>query len=735
MPNRRSRFTLTHPCRLCNALLFFSFASLSVSLAAQNPAPATHITGFSPAHAVDESKLETQFKAAISTDRIRDYHRYFTSKPHPAGTKNDYEIAQYIAGEWKKQGLEDVVIRQYDVLGTRPVSTMLEMVAPKRYKAVLREQPYDVDPDTKNPDIASAWIGFSSSGEVTAPVVYAHSGNPEDYELLRQHGIDVKGKIVLVRYSSPYGDPGYSYRGFKALTAQRMGAAAMLIYSDPAEDGYKKGKVFPDGPWGPESHIQHGSITYDFIVPGDPLTPGWASIPGAKRIPESEAVSLPHILALPLSWHDAKPLLENMDGPVAPRDWQGGLPITYRLAGSVTAHLKIEMDNSTQPYYVVEARIHGSDFPDEWVLLGNHHDAWVYGGVDPGSGTASMMEVTRSFGAMLKQGIRPRRTLVFGSWDGEEVALTGSTEWGEQFADDLRTKLVAYLNVDWSTAGPNFHGGASGSLAPMLVETTYSIQDPAGGSLHDAWLKSTAIERNDEHDSQPVEDDNLVNTRVGSGSDHTVFLNFLGRPVINLEFDGPYGVYHSMYDDFFWMNHFGDPGYKYHAAMSQLWGVTAMRLADADVIPVDFEFYGNTVNQFLSELEKNKRFDPAKLDLASAHKAAVEFSSTSAQTNALLHQATAAGKLDVRQLASINRLLMQGEANFILPEGIPGRPWFKHLLYSSRYTYAHLELPAITEAVESGNWAEAQRQTAILTRALNTETALMKQIAYQLQSK
>jgi N-acetylated-alpha-linked acidic dipeptidase len=326
-----------------------------------------------------------------------------------------------------------------------------------------------------------------------------------------------------------------------------------------------------------------------------------------------------------------------------------------------------------------------------------------------------MLDLTRALGAVLKQGIRPRRTLIFGSWDGEEVGLTGSTEWGEQFADELRTKLVAYLNVDSSAAGPHFHGGASGSLAPMLVETSKSIPDPAGGTLHDAWLKSTATEREEEQDSQPVNDSNVVNTRIGSGSDHTVFLNFLGRPVITLEFDGPYGVYHSMYDDFFWMNHFGDPGYRYHAAMSQLWGVTAMRLAQADVLPLDFEFYGDTINQFLTELETNKRYEPAKLDLSSAHKAAVGLTSVAAKTNTLLQQATVAGKLDPKQLTSINQLLMQGEANFILPGGIPGRPWFKHLLYSSRYTYAHLELPAITEAVER-KLTEAQRQTEISLR-------------------
>jgi N-acetylated-alpha-linked acidic dipeptidase len=697
------------------------FALIGV-ICAQNPVSAP-ISGFTAAGTAGELKLENQYKASISTERIRDYHRYFTSVPHPAGTKADYEVAQYIAEEWKKQGLEDVVIRQYDVLGTRPVSTSLEMVEPKKYTAVLREQPYEVDPDTKNPEVSSAWIGFSSSGEVTAPVVYAHSGNPEDYELLKQHGIDVKGKIVLVRYSNPY-----SYRGFKALTAQRMGAAALLIYSDPAEDGYKKGKVFPDGPWGPESHIQRGAITYDFMVPGDPLTPGWASLPGAKRIAESEAVSLPHIIALPLSWHDAKPLLENMDGAVAPNDWQGGLPITYRLTGSVVAHLKVEMDNSTQPYYVVEARIKGSQYPDEWVLMGNHHDAWVYGGVDPSSGTASMMEMTRALGALLKQGIRPKRTLVFGSWDGEEVGLTGSTEWGEQFSDELRSKLVAYLNVDSSAAGPNFEGGASGSLAPFLVETSRSIADPGGGSLHDAWLKSTATERKKAHNSQPVNDANVVNTRIGSGSDHTVFLNFLGRPVITLEFDGPYGVYHSVYDDFYWMNHFGDPGYKYHATMSQLWGVTALRLAQADVLPLDYRFYGATVGQFLDELAKNKKYDAAKLSLTAAHNAARELETASARAEGVIGPALAPGKLSSAQAASINQLLMKGEANFILPEGIPGRPWFKHILYSSRYTYAHLELPAITEAVEAGNWAEAKRQTEVLVKALNAETELMRQV-------
>ncbi len=692
-------------------------------------APAAKISGFSPLHAAQQAILEDQLKKNISADEIRKQHRYFTSFPHPAGSTHNHEVAEHIAAEWRKQGLEDVVIRQYDVLGTRPISTSLEMVAPSHYQAGLREAPVDADPDTKNPEVANAWMGYSASGEVTAPVVYAHSGNPEDYELLRKNGIDVRGKIVIVRYSNPY-----SYRGFKALTAEKQGVAALLIYSDPAEDGYVKGKVFPDGPWGPETHIQRGAITYDFIVPGDPLTPGWASVPGAKRIPESEARSLPHLVALPLSWHDAKPLLENMDGPPAPKEWQGGLPIKYRLTGAVQAHLKVQMDNSTQPYYVVEARIHGAEFPDEWVLLGNHHDAWEYGGVDPSSGTASMMELTRGLGSMLKDGFRPKRTLVFCSWDGEEIGLTGSTEWGEQFGDDLRKKLVAYINVDSSASGPNFEGGAVGSLAPMLVETTNSIPDPSGVSLHEAWAKSVSVARKEEKNALPVKDENVVNTRIGSGSDHTVFLNFLGRPVITLSFDGPYGVYHSMYDNYYWMNHFGDPGYKYHATMSALWGVTALRLAQADVLPFDFGFYGRTLGSFIEDLKKNPGYDANKIKLDDLQKRAREFQAAGESAKKLLDGAVAAGKFtDDKAGERYNQQILQVESNWLNPDGIPGRPWFKHLLYCARYTYAHLELPGLTEAIEAQNWEEAQRQEQILAKAIDKNTALMRQMEKQLQ--
>ena len=682
------------------------------------------ILGFSASSADLERKIEQRFKAIPLADEEKRQHRLFTSEPHPAGSKRNNELAEYMAAEWRKQGLENVVIRQYDVYSSEPKSTSLEMISPVPFKASLREAAYDEDPDTKNPRISAAWTGMSISGDVTAPVVYAHSGNPEDYAVLRKKGIDVKGKIVLVRYSNPY-----SYRGFKALTAQREGAAAILIYSDPAEDGFKKGKVFPEGPWGPETHIQRGAITYDFIVPGDPLTPGWASVPGARRIASQDAQSLPKIMALPLSWADAKPLLENMGGPVAPADWQGGLAIQYHLGGEqARVHLKIDMDNSIKPYFVVEGRIQGADVPDQWIVLGNHRDAWVFGGVDPSSGTASMMEMTRAFGALLKQGVRPRRTLVFCSWDGEEVGLTGSTEWGEQFSEELQKKAVAYINVDSSVSGPDFDGSAVGSLAPMLIETTHSLEDPSGVSLYEAWKNARAKKNKDSGDG-PATDFVLADTRIGSGSDHTVFLNYVGIPVIGLSFDGSYGVYHSAYDNFYWMNHFGDPGYRYHTLASNLWGVLALRLANADLLPFDFDSYAQNVRAFVKDLSKGR--DVSQVDLKSLMLKLAEFEAAGRKLNATI-STVLASKSTKTFLNSANQSMLQVERNWLNPEGIPGRPWFKHMLYGARFTYAHLELPGLTEAVEQGDWQRANQQAHILQAAVDRNTKLIDEITAEL---
>ena len=473
------------------------------------------------------------------------------------------------------------------------------------YQAVLREAPLPGDDDSNNPAISGAWSGMSISGEVTAPVVYAHAGNPEDYDLLRKNGISVKGKIVLVRYSNPY-----SYRGFKALTAQREGAAAMLVYSDPQEDGYKKGKVDPDGPWGPEYHIQRGAITYDFMVPGDPTTPGWASVPGAKRIPIEEAISAPKIMAMPLSWHDAKPLLENMDGPVAPDSWQGALGFPYHLGGEKEkVHLKIEMANGLQPYYVVEARIRGSELPDEWVVLGNHRDAWVFGGVDPQQ-RHRQHDGTHA---------RPGRTK---EARHAPTPHAGHLQLGRRRNRPHRLdRMGRTIRRRTPRQSRRLHQRRRSHVRPELPRTSRRLARPHAGrdqphatrsvgkSLYEAWKATASKKKKKAHQSSQmnasgVTDGQLADTRIGSGSDHTVFLNFVGMPVIGLQFDGDYGVYHSAYDDFYWMNHFGDPGYKYHTLMSQLWGVTALRLANADLLPFDFASYAGNVRQFVNELIK-----------------------------------------------------------------------------------------------------------------------------------
>ncbi|HSC77722.1 MAG TPA: M28 family peptidase [Candidatus Acidoferrales bacterium] len=630
-------------------------------IAPAEKAPPQLLRGFSSTASEAQRQLEEKFKAIPAAERLREHHRWLTREPHPAGSESNNELARGIAERWKEYGLEDVRIHRYDALNSAAREVVVEMVSPSRYRASLREAPYDVDPDTKNPNISGAYLSLSASGEVTAPLVYAHSGNPEDYDYLKKRGIDVRGKVVLVRYSEPY-----SYRGFKALTAQQRGVAALLIYSDPAEDGYRRGAVFPEGPWGPESHIQRGAITYDFIVPGDPLTPGWASVEGARRIPVEEAASVPRIMAVPLSWQDAKPLLAQLDGPAAPKAWQGGLPLKYRLGGGrVQVHVKVEMDTRVQPNYVVEGRVRGAELPDEWVVMGSHHDAWVFGGVDASSGSAALMELARTLGELKKQGVRPHRTLVLCSWDGEEVALTTSTEWGEQFAGDLKEKAVAYINVDPGVGGSEFEVTAVPSLAPLAVEVSRSLDDPTGKTLYESWKESAGRERKGK--KKPISDSELVNTRVGSGSDHTVFLNYLGRPVVLPGFTGPYGVYHSAYDDFYWMNKFGDPDYRYHRLLTQFWGVLALRLANAEALPLDFVTYAQNVRQFVDEIAKRKKV-AQQVDLRRLQRRGEEWEQAARQLQQSIDEALQRGPLSAEQATRLNRHLMQVESNWLAPE-------------------------------------------------------------------
>lgn len=671
---------------------------------------ATGIFGFTPASAAAQQEVEKRFLALPSADRARDYHRYLTDEPHLAGSDRNRHLAEWMRDRWKEYGIDTVEIVTHDVLLPWPVEMKLTMGT---WEARFTEDPVPGDPYTEKPPIH--YNAYSKSGEIEAPVVYAASGNPENYDWLESQGIDVRDKIVLVRYSVPY-----SYRGFKALTAQQRGAAAMLIYSDPAEDGAKKGKVYPDGPWGNESHIQSGGIPYDFMVPGDPLTPGWASVPGAKRIPAAEAASLPTIISAPLSARDARVLLQAMGGPDAPAAWQGGLGITYKAGpGTTPVKLRVAADDKVRPIQTVIGTIRGSERPDELVILGNHRDAWQYGGVDPSSGSASMMDLARSLGALARAGVRPKRSIVFASWDAEEFTLTSSTEWGEQFEAMLKEKAVAYVNVDSSTSGPNFTAAAVPSLNRFIEEAAGVVTDPATGvSLVEAKRRGEGRQQG----SLPnAEGPDVVNNRLGSGSDYTVFLNFVGTPVVDMSFDGPYGVYHSVYDNHLWVARVGDPGFRYHEAMTKLWGVMALRLANADALPLDYRPYATRIGEFAKEVEKRWTDRAEKTGDAgpafAGLRTAIDGLRAAADT-AYAAQSRALASGDRAALAAVNTRLMQGERALLDPAGIPGRPWYRHQIYAPKYTYAPELLPGVAEAVATGDGAKVSGQVDRLVAAL-----------------
>jgi N-acetylated-alpha-linked acidic dipeptidase len=662
---------------------------------------------------LDSTREERQIEAALkklADPKVYEKHlRFLTEEPHIAGSKRNYELAVYVRDKFKEYGLEDVELVEYQVLLSFPKDIIVEMVEPALFKATLREEGYPVDKDSFNGQVSIGFNAYSASGEVTAPVVYVYGGNPEDYDRLSEMGIDIKGKIALVRYSEPY-----SYRGFKALTAQRRGAAGLLIYSDPSDDGYVRGDVFPNGPWGPESHIQRGGIPFDFIVPGDPLTPGWASIPGARRLKPEESEILPKIMAVPLSHKEARPFLENLAGPAVPQEWQGGLPLTYHVGpGPAKVHLKVEMDNSVGSIWNVVGKIKGREEPEKWVVLGNHRDAWVYGAVDPSSGTAAMLGLAQNLGQLVKDGYRPKRSLIFCNWDAEENTLTGSTEWAEQHADKLKKDGVVYINVDSAASGPNFGAAAVPSLGDLMLQITHEVLDPCTGETIYEAMKLFKQGKDQTGETR------LIETRVGSGSDHTAFLNFVCMPVLGMGFDGPYGVYHSQYDDFYWMSHFGDPEFRYHATLATLWGMAALRLANAQICPFDYEAYAGEIGSYVKEILSpgEKSISPGLNLLVSRIES---FQKTARELNIHIERLLSQeSKVSSEILQVLNAALMQAERDFGFPWGIPKRPWFKHLIYACKFTYAPEVLPGLTEAVEEKDWTRAKEQISLLDKAIS----------------
>jgi len=655
----------------------------------------------------------------ISPEKINKYLGFFTAEPHVASTPRNNDLAKFIFEEWKSYGLEDLRISEYDVLLSFPESISVEMVSPKKHKFRLAEAPYPQDSDTQK-DVGIPYNAYSRSGDITAPIVYANSGNPQDFDYLEKKGIKLQGKIGLVRYSVPY-----SYRGFKALTAEKRGLAGLLIYSDPKDDGSARGPVFPDGPWGPMSHIQRGGIPFDFIYPGDPLTPGWPSTPGCRRISPEEAQTLPKLISVPISAEDTLPLFEAMGGEEAPEEWKGALPVTYRLGGETPiVHIATKMDNSIRRICNVIGCIKGTGDTDEFVLIGNHRDAWVFGGVDPSSGTATLVELARAFGEARKAGFAPWRSIYFASWDAEEFTLTGSTEWGEENREWLEKNLVAYLNVDSSASGQDFSVSAVPSLSRVILRSLEEVQDPATGkSVYKCWKEG------------PTEKGTIVTSGgsgrinpIGSGSDHTVFLNHICAPSLDMSFGGDYGVYHSMYDNYYWMTHFGDPEMKCSAALARIWARQAIDLASRRLLPLDFEVYARELKGYLEEWAR--QFDPAKKRLQKLFGLVEEMRKNSTVLNShIFGPGGPETEIAPEKINKANRLLLEIERNFSYPEGIPSRTWFKHLIFGTRSTYAVLLLPELQEAAEAGNDKGVTAAITHLEEALANVNSKLKGVA------
>lgn len=698
------------------------------------PAGPDSIRGFDPASQSEELKWEQQVRGIPEASRVRTYMERMSDKPHLAGTPASKAVAQYILGQMHEWGLS-AKIEEFEALLPTPKGRSLEMTEPKFFKAKLEEGPIDVDKSSKNADMVPTYNAYSGDGDVTAPLVYVNYGVPDDYETLRKQGIDVRGKIVISRY-------GGSWRGIKPKVAQEHGAVGCLIYSDPKDDGYFAGDVYPKGAYRPADGVQRGSVMDMVLYPGDPLSPGWASEPGAKKLALSEAKTLMKIPVIPISYGDAQPLLANLDGPVAPVDWRGALPITYHMGpGGTKVHLKVTMDNSTHPLHDVIVTIPGSQYPDQWVMFGNHHDAWVHGASDPLSGTAPLMETARALAELGKKGWKPKRTIILAAWDGEEFGLVGSTEWMEKHAEELNQKLIVYMNSDSNGKG-RLNVGGSHTLEAFMQEIARDVLDPVSGkSLLTEMLSRPRRAGGGSGVATPTADGPSGEFRIGplgSGSDYTPFLQHLGIASLNVGFggDGGGGVYHSNYDDFYWYTHFSDTEFLYGETLSKVTSTVLMRLADAPVLPFEFGHLTATVRRYLDEIEKlpNQTRKPnlagVKADIDKLQAAANGFDSAYAKALPKLTSATA------QKLGPVNDLLFKSERALTLDPGLPGRPWFRHRIYApGMYTgYAVKTLPGIREAVEAGDPVLAEQQAAQVSQVLRTLTEQVQHAQKMLQS-
>jgi len=708
--------------RLFSAALLSSAILLSGSstIAAGNPPASPEIFGFRDATA--ESAAESSFLAVPDPKLAEEHLRILTEAPHMAGTIEDKATADYVARKFRDAGLDTEIV-EYKVWINYPAEISLDMTAPAGVEmhGPMREH-VDGDSYQDDPRVVMPFNGMSPSGDVEADVVYGNYGTPDDFEKLDKLKVDVRGKIVLVRY-------GQNFRGVKVFVAQERGAAAVIIYSDPADDGWRRGDKYPDGPWRPDTGVQRGSVGYMFEFPGDPTTPGVASVPSlpdSQRISPQQSAQMPKIPVTPISYHDAWPILQHLAGPDAPREGQGALPFTYHVGpGPARIKMHLKQDYQFRTLWDVVGRARGRELPDEWVVAGNHRDAWVYGAVDPNSGTAAMLEAVHGVGELLKSGWKPKRTMVFCSWDGEEEGLMGSTEWVEQHEREL-ANAPAYFNMDVAVSGPKFGASAVPSLKQFLRDITRVVPSPSGGTVYDAWEKASqpeapstqspteAIGDGRRRPAAQVKGDVPVGD-LGSGSDYTAFLQHSGVPSSDVSSSGAYGVYHSVFDDFAWFKKFGDPDFVYEQEMARVFGLEAVRMADADVLPYDYEEYGKEVDVYLDAARKraDRIFGDGVLDFGAVNTAARQFENAGAKI-------LAKQKSPPRDVKRLNQALLRGERALLVPQGLPHRPFFRHAIYApGEYTgYAAVVIPGVNEALDKGDSGRAREQLAALAAAL-----------------
>ena len=693
------------------------------------------IIGFSKDAATKQLQLESEFEKQLSTENLDQWMQLLAGEPHWVGTEYGEKNVKWMEKQFKSWGY-DTKVETYEVLFPYPKVRVLEMTGPTTYKAKLEAVPVEGDPYTSQENLLPSYNAYSTDGDVEAELVYVNYGIPSDYEELEKLGIDAKGKIVIAKY---YG----SWRGIKPKLAAEKGAIGCIIYSDPEDDGYVQGDVYPKGAFKNKTGVQRGSVMDMPLYPGDVLTPGYAATKDAKRLKREEAPTITKIPVLPISYEDAQPLLEALEGPVAPASWRGGLPITYHIGpGPAKVHLKLEFDWQLKPAHNVIATLKGSELPDQWVVRGNHHDAWVHGASDPISGLVALMEEARVVGKLAKAGKKPKRTLVYCAWDAEETGLIGSTEWVEDHRAELQQKTVAYINTDGNSRG--FLGaGGSHTLQAMVSEVANKVIDPQ--------TSVSIAERQAARNVVNGGSDKFALYALGSGSDYTPFIQHSGIASLNLGFggEGSGGEYHTIYDTYTHYTRFKDPGFQYGTTLANTAGRIVLRLANAEVLPFELQQWYSTVDGYLgeviktletmrSEVEKHNAKvaknqyglanDPKKSVKATEKKAEVPYLDFSPLQNALAdlkNDIDAFSKVDKTQIsatkkAELNQALMQMEQALTSEKGLPRRDWFKHQIYAPGfYTgYGVKTLPGVREAIEQKEWQEAQEQIGVLAGTL-----------------